>query len=185
MVSTETTLATDSNTRRFRMANTQRPSKTDKQGARTTSASGGLESHLGFWLRFVSNHVSGEFKRLVEANGVSVSEWVALRQLYDNGPSSAATLIDALGMTKGAVSKILARLEEKNLAQRAYLSSDARAQEITLTRSGRQLVPRLTELADRNDAAFFGHLSTAERAELIARMQDIVRRHNLKNVPVE
>jgi DNA-binding MarR family transcriptional regulator len=136
-------------------------------------------------LRFVSNHVSGEFKRLVEANGVSVSEWVAMRQLFDNGASSAAELIDALGMTKGAISKILARLEEKNLVQRTYLDNDARAQEITLTRAGRQLVPRLTEFADRNDAAFFGHLSEAERAQLVALMQDIVRRHSLKKVPVE
>lgn len=78
-----------------------------------------LESHLGFWLRFVSNHVSGEFKRLVEANGVSVSEWVALRQLYNAGEATATELMDALGMTKGAVSKIITRLQDKGLVSRA------------------------------------------------------------------
>ena len=41
-----------------------------------------LESHLGFWLRYASNHVSGEFQKQVEVNGVSVSEWVALRRLF-------------------------------------------------------------------------------------------------------
>ena len=37
-----------------------------------------LESHIGFWLRFVSNHVSNRFALLVEKEGVSISEWVAL-----------------------------------------------------------------------------------------------------------
>ena len=38
-----------------------------------------LEAHVGYWLRFVSNHVSQAFRRKVEARGVSVSEWVAMR----------------------------------------------------------------------------------------------------------
>ena len=33
-----------------------------------------LESHLGYWLRVVSNHVSHGFKSKVEAHGVTVAE---------------------------------------------------------------------------------------------------------------
>ena len=42
----------------------------------------GLTDHLGFWLRLVSNHVSGRFARALEAEGVSVVEWVLLREVY-------------------------------------------------------------------------------------------------------
>ncbi|MEG2964613.1 MAG: MarR family transcriptional regulator, partial [Janthinobacterium sp.] len=40
-----------------------------------------LEAHLGYWLRFVSNHVSHSFQKKAEANGVTVSEWVVLREM--------------------------------------------------------------------------------------------------------
>jgi len=144
-----------------------------------------LESHLGFWLRFVSNHVSGRFARLMEENGVSVSEWVALRQLYDAGETSAAQLMDALGMTKGAVSKIVTRLEQKGLAQREGSAADGRAQVVVLTRSGSELVPKLAALADENDELFFSALSGQQRRALMQMMQQLVRAHELKQVPVE
>lgn len=144
-----------------------------------------LESHLGFWLRFVSNHVSGRFARLMEENGVSVSEWVALRQLYDAGEASAAQLMDALGMTKGAVSKIITRLEQKGLAQREGSAADGRAQVIMLTRSGSALVPKLAALADQNDELFFSALNGQQRRMLMQMMQQLVRVHELKQVPVE
>jgi len=144
-----------------------------------------LESHLGFWLRFVSNHVSGRFARLMEENGVSVSEWVALRQLYDAGEASAAQLMDALGMTKGAVSKIITRLEQKGLAQREGSAADGRAQVIVLTRSGSALVPKLAALADQNDELFFSALNGQQRRMLMQMMQQLVRVHELKQVPVE
>jgi DNA-binding MarR family transcriptional regulator len=144
-----------------------------------------LDSHLGFWLRFVSNHVSVSFQKLVEQNGVSVSEWVALRYLYNGGTQSAFELIDALGMTKGAVSKILARLEEKDLVQRLTLKEDKRTQQIKLTAQGRKLVPKLAALADQNDAAFFGHMTKRQRAELIETMKHITQLHGLKHLPVD
>lgn len=143
-----------------------------------------LESHLGFWLRFVSNHVSGSFARLMEQNGVSVSEWVALRQLYDAGEASAAQLMDALGMTKGAVSKIVTRLEQKGLAYREGSAADGRAQVIVLTRSGSALVPKLAALADQNDELFFSALNGQQRRALMQMMQQLVRVHELKQLPV-
>lgn len=157
----------------------------NKPSKQSSPTGEGLESHLGFWMRFVSNHVSAEFKKRVEENGVSVSEWVALRQIFDHPTATAATLQDTLGMTKGAISKILTRLEQKGLLQRVYQTQDKRAQHLSLTPAGKRLAPRLTRLADNNDAHFFGHLTATERAVLVHLLKDIVQRHNLKSVPVE
>lgn len=145
----------------------------------------GLEAHVGFWLRFVSNHVSGRFRREVEASGVSVSEWVALRRLYGAGEVAPSVLMEALGMTKGAVSKIIARLAAKGLVERTGVSGDRRAHRVRLSRRGRQLVPRLARIADENDQLFFGHLTDDERAALSKLMMDIVRIHGLRDVPVD
>jgi DNA-binding MarR family transcriptional regulator len=144
-----------------------------------------LEAHLGFWLRFVSNHVSGRFQRLMEDNGVSVTEWVALRQICAAKEAAPAQLIAALGMTKGAVSKIVDRLETRGLVQRKTVEQDARARVIVLTESGEKLVPHLASLADQNDEAFFGHLSRAERDALMKTLKTLVQFHQLKQVPLE
>ncbi|MGV3622742.1 MAG: MarR family winged helix-turn-helix transcriptional regulator [Archangium sp.] len=144
-----------------------------------------LEDHVGFWLRFVSNHVSSRFAQLVEARGVTVSEWVALRELLVDEPPSASTLMQRLGMTKGAVSKVLARLEEKGLVRRTWDRDDGRAQVLELSAAGRKLVPVLARLADENDAHFFDALPKAERKQLIATLRRLVDAHHLKEVPTE
>ena len=142
-----------------------------------------LEAHLGFWLRFVSNHVSLRFQQLLEEKGVTVTEWVALRTLRSRDQTTHAELIQALGMTKGAASKVVSRLEEKGLAGRQLADGRAREQTLRLTAAGKALVPQLAALADANDAHFFGHLSADEREALVQAMKALVQHHQLKEIP--
>ena len=142
-----------------------------------------LEAHLGFWLRFVSNHVSYRFQEQLATQGVTVTEWVALRALWDRGETGHAELIRALGMTKGAVSKVVSKLEERGLAERRLDRSDARTQSLALTRAGTSLVPVLASLADANDEHFFGHLTAKERDALIDAMRSLVQHHGLSQLP--
>jgi len=142
-----------------------------------------LEAHLGFWLRFVSNHVSMRFQKLLEAEGITVTEWVALRTLWNQNETSHAALILAMGVTKGAASKVISRLEEKELAERQLVDGRAREQSLRLTAKGKALVPHLAELANANDDHFFAHLQPAERRALMDAMQALVRHHQLKELP--
>jgi DNA-binding MarR family transcriptional regulator len=115
-----------------------------------------LETHVGFWLRFVSNHVSHAFKLKVEAHGVTVAEWVVLRALFDTDDVNPSEIAQRLGMTRGAISKLVDRLVAKRLVKCTADSSDRRFQSLILTPAGRKLVPVLAALADQNDAEFFG-----------------------------
>jgi len=144
-----------------------------------------LEDHLGYWLRFVSNHVSHAFRRKVEASGVKVSEWVVLRALHGPEPVSPGALAQSLGMTKGAVSKLLDRLAARDLLTRTTSDVDRRQQRLALTPRGRALVPRLARLADENDREFFGHMPPQLRDELLRALQDLVRIHHLKAAPID
>lgn len=144
-----------------------------------------LENHIGFWLRFVSNQVSGRFESLLAAHDVKVTEWVALRVLYQRKHTTHAELIDALGMTKGAASKIVTKLESKGLAERSPARDSAREQELCLTTAGNELVPILAAVADENDAHFFGHLSESQRQDLMNLMKELVSHHQLKQIPTE
>ncbi|MDR3390826.1 MAG: MarR family winged helix-turn-helix transcriptional regulator [Sulfuriferula sp.] len=142
-----------------------------------------LETHLGFWLRFVSNHVSIRFRQLLEEKDVTVTEWVALRTLWSQDETTHAELIQTLGMTKGAASKVVSRLEEKGLAGRQLADGRAREQSLSLTAAGKALVPQLAALADANDAYFFGHLPAAEYQALMQTMQALVQHHQFKDIP--
>lgn len=141
-----------------------------------------LKSHLGFWLRLVSNHVSGAFAARLSARKISVPEWAALRELYD-GQMAPSLLAERLTMTRGAVTKLADRLIRRNLVRRRADAVDGRAQHLVLTPAGRALVPALAALADANDAEFFTFLPRAERAALEKTLKEIVRRHGLITIP--
>ncbi len=156
-----------------------------KTSSTTKPQPSALEDHLGFWMRYVSNQVSARFEAELATHDVRVTEWVALRALYAEAITTHAGLIDALGMTKGAASKIISKLEAKDLVARDFVDGGAREQVLRLTAAGRRLVPKLAKLADQNDDYFFAHLGVKKRQALIADLQELVAYHQMKQVPVK
>jgi DNA-binding MarR family transcriptional regulator len=144
-----------------------------------------LKKHVGFWLRFVSNHVSHAFARKLLVSGVTVAEWVVMREMFDDEETSPGVLAARIGMTRGGVSKLVDRLVRKQLLTRRGRSDDRRFQSIALTPLGRRLIPQLAALADRNDEEFFHPLLVGERAALIATMKKLVQAHGLQTLPTE
>jgi DNA-binding MarR family transcriptional regulator len=143
-----------------------------------------LERHVGYWLRFVSNHVSHAFMQKVEAKGVTVAEWAVMRQMLETGPVNPSKLAERMGMTRGAISKLVERLCGKALVERTASDCDRRYQSVALTANGKRLVPILARLADDNDQEFFGHLSGEERTNLVRLLQNVVHRQGWKDLPV-
>jgi DNA-binding MarR family transcriptional regulator len=143
-----------------------------------------LTSHLGYWLRFVSNHVSHAFARKLDAEGVTVAEWAMLRELYAVESLGPSRLAETMGLTRGAISKLAERLIGKGLVTRADRADDARAHILALTARGRDLVPRLAALGDINDAEFFDHLTAQERSTIEIVLKTIVERRGLRGIPL-
>lgn len=144
-----------------------------------------LEDHLGYWLRLVSNAVSHSFARRVEAEGVTVAEWVFLRTLYDHEHRSPSVLAGQMGMTRGAITKLADRLIAKSLVRRTADREDGRAQTLALTPEGRAKAPVLAQLADANDAAFFNALSAQERTALEQILKALITRRQISGTPTD
>src|SRR6202044_2020014 len=87
-----------------------------------------LKKHIGFWLRFVSNHVSHAFARKLLASGVTVAEWVVIREMFDDEETSPGVLAARIGMTRGGVSKLVDRLVTKKFVTRRERNDDRRFQ---------------------------------------------------------
>jgi DNA-binding MarR family transcriptional regulator len=144
-----------------------------------------LESHLGYWLRRVSNAVSGAFSRSLQEKQTSVAEWVLLRELHERGQAAPSELADVLGFTRGAISKIVDKLEAKSWILTASKEGDDRSRLLTLTREGRRILPALATIADRNDAHFFDCLSFTERRTLRELLTKVAVHHDIHIVPTE
>ncbi|HEY1577386.1 MAG TPA: MarR family transcriptional regulator [Terracidiphilus sp.] len=145
----------------------------------------GLESHLGYWLRRVSNSVSGEFARSLYARQTSVAEWVLLRHLYEREQATPGEFAEALTMTRGAISKIIDKLQAKGWIRSKVNPEDNRGQLLSLTPVGLRSLPELAEIADQNDQRFFACLDADERAALKSLLSKIAVHHQIRDVPVE
>ena len=135
-----------------------------------------LDASLGYWLRSASNRVTHGLSQKLVARDVTAAEWVLLRMIYAHDVGAPNRLARDLGMTKGAISKLVDRLAGKGLASKAAMTSDRRHQDVWLTPVGRALVPELAALADANEVEYFGHLSVGERGTLDALLRNVAGR---------
>ncbi|SPB17112.1 transcriptional regulatory protein [Caballeronia novacaledonica] len=144
-----------------------------------------LERHLGYWMRLVSNEVSNAFARALADRQISVAEWVALNHIASRAHSTSSAIATSIGMTRGAVSKILDKLESKGLVSRVASADDNRVQTLSLTRDARRLLPKLTAIADANDDHFFSVLDESDRNALRALLQKLADLHQIRDIPIE
>jgi DNA-binding MarR family transcriptional regulator len=144
-----------------------------------------LHSHIGFWLRYVSNHVSHAFAQKLLQSGVTVAEWVILREMFDRDGTAPSGLAEITGLTRGAVSKLADRLIAKQLLVRTHARDDRRYQTLALTAAARSLVPTLAQLADENDEEFFAALSPKQRKRLVTTLRKLAQANHLSTLPTE
>jgi DNA-binding MarR family transcriptional regulator len=145
-----------------------------------------LKKHIGFWMRLVSNNVSYAFARKLENTGVTVPEWVVLREMLEAGDSIAPSQIaEMTGMTRGAVTKLIDKLLDKKLVTRKESLEDRRYQELKLTSTAKQLIPKLAVLADENDEEYFSVLTKEERKTLTNILIKTAKLNKLTKFPIE
>ena len=151
----------------------------------TTDVLPQLEKHLGYWLRLASNHVSADFAQGLHSRHVSVAEWVALRHVYDHGGITPSELAERLGMTRGAVSKVLEKLQSKGWVETRTKPEDQRVQLLYVTPAGVRLLPELAEIADNNDRKYFSCFDEPEHEQLASLLRKLASCHQWTDVPVE
>jgi len=166
------------------MATAARPKQEKDSQSRRLKASR-LTAHIGFWMRMVSNNVSHAFARKLEDSGVTVAEWVVLREMYAGDDTTSPGVVARLtGLTPGAVSKLINRLFEKGLVTRRESAEDRRFQDVKLTQSAIEIVPKLAKLADENDEEFFVGLSESERDTLLRILKKTAALHKITKMPI-
>ncbi|QQV78373.1 MarR family transcriptional regulator [Sphingomonas aliaeris] len=125
------------------------------------------DADLAHDLRLAASVAHQSLTRAVASQGVTAAEWLLLRDLHAAGAVPQTRLAERLGLTRGAVSKLVDRLVAKRLLVRGRGGGgDRRIQIIGLTGTGALLVPELAKTGAESDAALFARLSSRERAVL-------------------
>jgi DNA-binding MarR family transcriptional regulator len=118
-----------------------------------------------------------QYAKALQARHYTVAARVALRQLYDHPDIASSALAELLGMTRGAITKVLDELEAKGLLVRVTRPEDRRSQRLTLIPQGRHILPELAALADQNDTRYFACLDAREQAQLKSLLHKLAQVH--------
>lgn len=135
-----------------------------------------IENYLAFLLAKTSHLVSSQFHAKLKALGVSISSWRILASLRDHD-RNVGELADMVLLNQPTLSKMLDRLQGKDLVERNRDGNNRRSVVISLTPAGRRMVEQLIPLANEHEARVFAHLSKRQRSDLVAMLRSTLE-HN-------
>jgi DNA-binding MarR family transcriptional regulator len=125
-----------------------------------------LQSVLGYQLAQATIVTDAVFRREVaEPLSLKQVEYTLLTLIAENPGGSAARLARALAVTPPHITALLDRLQERGLVERKASDEDRRAQVLSVTRKGAELVRKATERIVAAECAAAG-LTAGEQAIL-------------------
>ena len=133
-----------------------------------------VRARLSHWLKRADTRVSRRFARELKQRNLIPTEWEVLRSLYQANAPSPVGLAPQLGMTKGGISKLIARLVRKRLVRKTVSEYDRRYRMISLTWAGEYVVPELASIEVSCDDESFRELTGKQRRRLLATLKRVV-----------
>lgn len=100
-----------------------------------------IEEQLITLFRLTKQHAQA----IAEAHALTFPQLVALRHLLRSGPISMSDLTNRLGVTRGALTGLIDRLEAAEFVTRQPSSADRRVIFLALTEKGREVLGRVRE----------------------------------------
>lgn len=125
---------------------------------------------LGTYLPYLVNRVGQRFisdiTPVLSEAGVDIQSWRVLIALYQRGAQPVGALSDLTSINFSTLSRVLGRMEKKDLVRRHRGAEDARSFTIDLTAAGRRVTETILPRAAALEAKATGDFSEAELAML-------------------
>jgi DNA-binding MarR family transcriptional regulator len=137
-----------------------------------------VDDYLAALLAQASLLISGEFHQVVRANGYSVSEWRVLATLAGSAPLSIGRLASISTIKQPTVTRLLDRMEARDLVQRLEKDGDRRITLVAITPAGTRLVSRLIVLARAHEQRVLEPFGLQRAEELKSTLRHIIELHN-------
>lgn len=127
-----------------------------------------MDNALGYVIGHAAMRLKIGLRRLFVASGLNVTpeQWVVLFRLHEKEGLTQSELGERTVKDKTTITRILDRLEKKDMASRRRDARDRRAQRIFLTEKGVATLDALMPLVRRYADEIFGEFVDEERTVL-------------------
>ena len=136
---------------------------------------GGLSGHLGYVLRRAQLAVFMAFIDALKSVELTPGKYSVLLLIDENPGLPQSTICEALGILKSNFVSLLHEFERRGLAERRAGSGDARTNALHLTRKGRTLLRKATELSRAHEARLSKALGKERRDQLQSLLQELIQ----------
>jgi len=134
-----------------------------------------LHNSFTFWISRLASVMQEQFNKELDAQDVTWPQWMVMNVLAHKLAETPAQIADNLGVDRSAITRLVDRLEKKNLVARAHDSLDRRSIHITLTRSGAAMVAELDRSAGEHQERFLSQLHNTEYRAFKGNLQKMLR----------
>ena len=136
-----------------------------------------VDDYLPALLAQATHLISGQFHRVVSAQGFTVSEWRVLATLAGGEPTSIGRLAEITTIKQPTVTRLLDRMEDKGYVRRRAKHGDRRVTLVGITRVGSRLVARLIPLAKAHEQHVLEPFGLQRAEGLKSSLRSIIELH--------
>lgn len=137
----------------------RKPRKARKNLQRTIGL-GGLNGHLGYFIRRAQVWVFQDFIRSLRGLDISPAQYSVLLVIDANPGLSQAELGRTLGIERARLVRVLHRLDKRGITRRLQSSADGRTHALRLTPKGQDTLRRAIELAEQHEDRLIAKIGT-------------------------
>ncbi|MGH8846546.1 MAG: MarR family winged helix-turn-helix transcriptional regulator [Polaromonas sp.] len=120
------------------------------------------DDSIGYLMRRIIAMLAQGVERELEPTGLTNAQWVPLLKLYMGSASTAAELARLCELDAGSMTRLLDRLEAKQLCRRVRSSDDRRVVNLELTEAGRVAAKEIPAILSRVQNAHLAGFSVEE-----------------------
>ncbi|NMM10216.1 MAG: MarR family transcriptional regulator [Polaromonas sp.] len=120
------------------------------------------DDSIGYLMRRILSLIAHGVERELEPTGLTNAQWVPLLKLYTGCASTVAELARQCELDAGSMTRLLDRLEAKELCRRVRTSDDRRVVNLELTEAGRAAAQEIPGILSRIQNAHLAGFSVEE-----------------------
>ncbi|MEU1617250.1 MarR family transcriptional regulator [Streptomyces sp. NPDC005722] len=137
-----------------------------------------LDNHFCFTLYAASRAVTGVYRPLLDAVGLTYPQYLVMVVLWEHRTVTVKELVAALHLDYGTLTPLIKRLEAHGLLKRQRRADDERVVEVALTPEGTALRERIRNVPPAiGEAVGLTHEEIATAQDLLRRLTANVDRH--------
>ena len=134
-----------------------------------------LHNSFTFWIARLANVMRDQFNQALSEYDVTWPQWMILNVLHHGLAITPAQIADNIGVDRSAVTRLVDRLEKKDMVERSFDGLDRRSIQILMTAEGRRLVVDINAAAKRHQDSYLAQIPSAECRFLKGNIQKLLR----------